>query len=50
MDVAPPVNEGESLDDYYQRTTAHWITQATDVANEEGLQVTEKQVSISLRL
>ncbi|KAK2147837.1 hypothetical protein LSH36_532g05014 [Paralvinella palmiformis] len=44
MDTAPPINEGESLDDYYQRTAAHWLTQATDVANEEGLQVSEKQL------
>ena len=47
MNIVPPVNEGESLDEYYQRTTSHWITQAMEIANEEGLQVSERQVSVN---
>ena len=40
----PDVKVEETLDDYYERTSEHWLTEASQVAQDEGMQVSEKQV------
>ena len=45
MDVdAPPIESGEDFDTYFDRTTEFWLEQADEMAKEEGIAVSDKQL------